>query len=137
MATSDNVVRAGLTPKLRDVDTLLSMLSYASGPPHVLRGDDAGPGRRRYSPPFDEFELEALRVGEEAGGPAALTLPPAPGPALLLVLAGEGLVGGLGAAARGDVLFVPAGAAVELRAGQGGLQAFRAACSSRLFAPQG
>lgn len=28
MATSDNVVRAGLTPKYRDVKTLCSMLSY-------------------------------------------------------------------------------------------------------------
>lgn len=28
MATSDNVVRAGLTPKHRDVRTLLSMLKY-------------------------------------------------------------------------------------------------------------
>lgn len=28
MATSDNVVRAGLTPKYRDVETLCSMLTY-------------------------------------------------------------------------------------------------------------
>lgn len=28
MATSDNVVRAGLTPKERDVNTLCSMLTY-------------------------------------------------------------------------------------------------------------
>jgi len=28
MATSDNVVRAGLTPKLRDIQTLCSMLTY-------------------------------------------------------------------------------------------------------------
>lgn len=28
MATSDNVVRAGLTPKFRDVSTLCSMLTY-------------------------------------------------------------------------------------------------------------
>ena len=28
MATSDNVVRAGLTPKLRDTQTLCSMLTY-------------------------------------------------------------------------------------------------------------
>eukprot|EP00951_Prasinocladus_malaysianus_P047542 scaffold650896_cov46-Prasinocladus_malaysianus.AAC.1 len=28
MATSDNVVRAGLTPKLKDVQVLLDMLTY-------------------------------------------------------------------------------------------------------------
>ena len=39
MATSDNVVRAGLTPKLRDVETLCGMLTYAQERPPVLRGD--------------------------------------------------------------------------------------------------
>lgn len=39
MAASDNVVRAGLTPKFRDVDTLVSMLTYRVEPPlaHYLR----------------------------------------------------------------------------------------------------
>jgi len=32
MATSDNVVRAGLTPKYRDVNLLINMLTYESGP---------------------------------------------------------------------------------------------------------
>jgi len=31
MATSDNVVRAGLTPKLKDSDTLIKMLTYNLG----------------------------------------------------------------------------------------------------------
>jgi mannose-6-phosphate isomerase len=30
MAASDNVVRAGFTPKFKDVDTLISMLSIIS-----------------------------------------------------------------------------------------------------------
>lgn len=33
MACSDNVVRAGLTPKFIDVDTLCSMLIYNGAPP--------------------------------------------------------------------------------------------------------
>ncbi|PWN30482.1 mannose-6-phosphate isomerase [Jaminaea rosea] len=33
MAASDNVVRAGLTPKERDVDVLVDMLTYSSGGP--------------------------------------------------------------------------------------------------------
>merc|ERR1719203_1934347 len=33
MANSDNVVRAGLTPKLIDVPTLVSMLEYVCTPP--------------------------------------------------------------------------------------------------------
>lgn len=39
MAASDNVVRAGLTPKLRDVDTLCAMLDYAGEPADVLDGN--------------------------------------------------------------------------------------------------
>jgi len=35
MALSDNVVRAGLTPKFRDVDTLCSMLTY-----NMYRGEE-------------------------------------------------------------------------------------------------
>ena len=34
----DNVVRAGLTPKPKDKDTLCSMLTYKDGPPTVLKG---------------------------------------------------------------------------------------------------
>lgn len=37
MARSDNVVRAGLTPKLIDVDTLASMLTYRAGLPELLQ----------------------------------------------------------------------------------------------------
>ena len=33
MATSDNVVRAGLTPKWRDNETLTAMLTYKDEPP--------------------------------------------------------------------------------------------------------
>jgi mannose-6-phosphate isomerase len=37
MALSDNVVRAGLTPKFKDVDTLCNMLHYRYGPPEMLK----------------------------------------------------------------------------------------------------
>jgi mannose-6-phosphate isomerase len=38
MACSDNVVRAGLTPKLKDVDTLVHMLTYNTTTPHISTG---------------------------------------------------------------------------------------------------
>lgn len=48
MACSDNVVRAGLTPKFIDVDTLCSMLIY----------DGAPPENKLYSPiSEDEFSV--------------------------------------------------------------------------------
>lgn len=37
MALSDNVVRAGLTPKLRDVETLMNMLEYRAGAPSFIQ----------------------------------------------------------------------------------------------------
>lgn len=40
MARSDNVVRAGLTPKAIDVPTLLSMLTYNAKPPKIYRGEE-------------------------------------------------------------------------------------------------
>jgi mannose-6-phosphate isomerase len=46
MAASDNVVRAGLTPKFKDVDTLLDMLTYRCGPPAVLAPGRCSPGVR-------------------------------------------------------------------------------------------
>jgi len=38
MANSDNVVRAGLTPKPRDVPNLITTLTYSAAPPskHVV-----------------------------------------------------------------------------------------------------
>ena len=38
MACSDNVVRAGLTPKFKDVDNLVSMLTYSMGGPTINAG---------------------------------------------------------------------------------------------------
>jgi mannose-6-phosphate isomerase class I len=61
MATSDNVVRAGLTPKLRDTAILCDMLTYAAGMPEILEGEALDATTRRYQPPFDEFQLEAGR----------------------------------------------------------------------------
>ena len=64
MAASDNVVRAGLTPKFKDVDVLCDMLSYGMGPPAVL---PPAPTKTLYAPPVPEFRL--LRLELAAGGP--------------------------------------------------------------------
>ena len=41
MATSDNVVRAGCTPKWKDIDTLVSCLTYNDGAPDNVESRDA------------------------------------------------------------------------------------------------
>jgi mannose-6-phosphate isomerase len=42
MTNSDNVVRAGLTPKFRDVEALVQILSYHTGLPSILAGQSDG-----------------------------------------------------------------------------------------------
>lgn len=119
MATSDNVIRAGLTPKLRDTDALCSSLTYSQGAPAVMGGEAGPPGThlRVYRPPFEEFEV--WRFAPPAG--AKTELPPPRGPLLLLVQHGGGeLMAGSGGGgrpiSRGQVFFVPAGTALSVTA---------------------
>ncbi|MCZ7601509.1 MAG: mannose-6-phosphate isomerase, class I [Melioribacteraceae bacterium] len=64
MANSDNVVRAGLTPKFKDVDTLLDMMKFEGGKVTILSGQKNN-GERNYSIPIDEFEISIIEL--EAG----------------------------------------------------------------------
>lgn len=43
MARSDNVVRAGLTPKSIDKQTLIDMLTYHADKPEIYHGDEEVP----------------------------------------------------------------------------------------------
>ena len=51
---TDNVIRAGLTPKLRDTEVLCESLTYGQGVPEVLTGakSAASPHLALYRPPF-------------------------------------------------------------------------------------
>ncbi|KAJ2776274.1 Mannose-6-phosphate isomerase [Coemansia javaensis] len=116
MATSDNVVRAGLTPKLRDVPVLLDMLTYAHGAPDakLLRPAAAG-ASLLYDPPIDEFSVLATRLAPGC----ADALPPSPGPRILIATEGAGSLtadGEAHALAPGAVFFVRPGTAVTLAA---------------------
>jgi len=63
MATSDNVVRAGLTPKFKDVETLCNMLSYTSGQDWIINGTPLPTGTGfSYDPPVDEFSVNMYKV---------------------------------------------------------------------------
>ena len=131
MAASDNVVRAGLTPKPRDTEVLCSSLTYSTGAPAILKGENVQEFVTRYDPGFDEFEVAKIEI--PSGGNTLL--PPGGGAAVLLVT-GEASAevtatatpiegkssGGLKkshAAKKGDVLFIPAGTPLSIVVGGG------------------
>jgi len=62
MASSDNVLRGGLTPKHVDVDELLAVLDVDPGPPPVVSPVRDGPFRR-FPTPVAEFELLLVDLG--------------------------------------------------------------------------
>ncbi|KAJ0237234.1 Mannose-6-phosphate isomerase 1 [Hirschfeldia incana] len=131
MATSDNVVRAGLTPKPLDIQTLCSMLSYKLGFPEILKGIRIRPYITRYLPPFEEFEVDLCDL--PCG--ASTVFPSVPGPSLLLVLQGEGRMSTDASAdevSMGDVLFVPADTEIHLKSSSD-LKLYRAGINSRFL----
>ncbi|MFD3808821.1 mannose-6-phosphate isomerase, class I [Streptomyces sp. NPDC058611] len=107
LANSDNVLRAGLTPKHVDVPELLKVVRFESGDPAVLRPE--GDGEEVYETPIDEFRLSRFLL---APGGASRVLP-ADTAQILLCTAGAPRVGELDLAPGGSV-FVPAGEKVEL-----------------------
>jgi mannose-6-phosphate isomerase len=72
MASSDNVLRGGLTSKHVDVPELLTVLDFEAGPVDRLLPEPAGPVEARYVAPAQEFELSVLRLGPGAHWTAPL-----------------------------------------------------------------
>lgn len=63
MACSDNVVRAGLTHKFKDVETLLGMLDYSVGCPELLVPQLKKDGFMHIDLPVREFSVSLLPHG--------------------------------------------------------------------------
>jgi len=87
MASSDNTVRAGLTPKFKDVDTLVEMLTYKCSEPDWVHPTTKGDAKV-YSPPVEEFVVSSLQAGPQR----TVVLPPCDSFALVLVYEGEGFL---------------------------------------------
>ncbi|WP_345458281.1 mannose-6-phosphate isomerase, class I [Nocardioides marinquilinus] len=81
MASSDNVLRAGLTPKHMDVAELLSVTDLRAVPPPRWEPAERGPDHVVLRPPVAEFVLTV-------GRPPLRDLP-ATGPRVVLALEGE------------------------------------------------
>lgn len=139
MAASDNVVRAGFTPKFKDVKNLISMLTYSYAPIEdqkmkptaYTKGSNSkgsNPTSLLYDPPIDEFAVvrTELKKGQEESFEGI------EGPSILIVTQGGGSIS-VGpkreVAKEGLVYFVGATASVKLEAEEEeGLIAFRAFC---------
>jgi mannose-6-phosphate isomerase len=135
MANSDNVIRAGLTPKLRDIPSLIANLTYnARGrDSHVVKPAEyrnAAPQATTmiYDPPILEFSV--LRTKADTSS-AVHTHEAVNGPSVLIATEGGGEVGWGNctrsrgadfdtcetkmAVQKGDVFFVGAGCEVGFR----------------------
>lgn len=105
------------------------------GFPEILRGIRVNPHISRYTPPFEEFEVDhcLLPPGESVSYSAL------PGPSLLVVVAGEGCLQ-TGPASEdlvikeGHVFFVPANNEIKISADAAGeLHLYRAGVNNKFF----
>ena len=133
MANSDNVIRAGLTPKLRDIPNLVLGLTYTASLPskHVVNpiSYHNSTATALYDPPVPEFSVLQVKVvpGCEESHPAI------DGPSVAIVTEGSGTVNwGSGQGSlelyKGLVFFIGQGAEVQFKAIET-LVVFRAFCS--------
>ncbi|KAI0018696.1 mannose-6-phosphate isomerase [Xylariomycetidae sp. FL0641] len=103
MAASDNVVRAGFTPKFKDVQTLVDLLTYDYAPieeqkmspteyPYAVLNRTAyssGSAAILYDPPIDEFSV--IRTVLKSNGSKA-TFDPIDGPSIVICTGGKGKI---------------------------------------------
>ena len=123
MACGDNVVRAGLTPKFRDKDTLCNMLTYSTKSaaenifypkPHPMNENISV-----YDPPAPEFTVAHIQC-PSSDGDGELKVPVVKGPSIIILMDGvckirltvENKLIDEQECSKGDVLFLPAGCQV-------------------------
>ena len=108
MANSDNVVRAGLSPKFRDKVTLCNMLAYTpkSSKEQLFhpKPHSSIPGITIFDPPTPEYSVACSEFSKP------FHLPTVNGPSILIVIDGSGQVALLGenlCYKKGDIFFIP------------------------------
>jgi mannose-6-phosphate isomerase len=103
MAASDNVVRAGFTPKFKDVDTLVEMLTYDTAPIEEQKmtpteysyatlnttAYTSGSSMALYDPPIEEFSV--IKTDLKKRG-AKATFEAIAGPSIVLCTGGKGYI---------------------------------------------
>ncbi|PBP20423.1 putative mannose-6-phosphate isomerase [Diplocarpon rosae] len=142
MAASDNVVRAGFTPKFKDVDTLVDMLTYSYAPiaeqkmepvdyPYVTLNSTAYSSASAailYDPPIEEFSIVKTDLKKKG---AKATFEQIAGPSIIICTTGSGKIS-VGPKVEevkpGYVYFVGATAEVILESEDEDFTTFKAFC---------
>jgi len=88
MASSDNVLRGGLTAKHIDVDELLRTVDFTPLPVPRLAATSPTEGHLIWQPPFEEFQLQRIELDP---GTPGMELPTGL-PVLVLVASGSGVL---------------------------------------------
>ncbi|KAF3907698.1 hypothetical protein AA313_de0207591 [Arthrobotrys entomopaga] len=139
MASSDNVVRAGFTPKFKDVRTLITMLTYRSAPvsaqimkptpyPFKVFLPETNAECLLYDPPIEEFAV--TRTILKKGG---IEFDGIFGPSIIIFTRGAGFIKGGGGGKKvieiypGTVVFVGAGLFLQIEGED--VECYRAFCS--------
>jgi len=142
MASSDNVIRAGFTPKFQDVNTLTDILTYDHDPPEqqLLKPVDypyvtlnqtaysSGSDSLLYDPPIEEFSVVRTVLKKDG---AKATFEGIAGPSIIICTSGSGNIS-VGPKTEeikeGWVYFVGATAEVVLESDSEDMVTFRAFC---------
>uniref|UniRef100_A0A1B6EHC0 mannose-6-phosphate isomerase n=2 Tax=Clastoptera arizonana TaxID=38151 RepID=A0A1B6EHC0_9HEMI len=113
MACSDNVVRAGLTPKLKDVPTLCSMLTYACEPAEqkIFSGLSEDGYTTIFKPPVPDFAVAKIIVPPGS----SYEMIKRPSASIVIVISGKSSSKDL-TLKRGSILFVPANETLTVNA---------------------
>ncbi|KAG1753004.1 mannose-6-phosphate isomerase [Suillus lakei] len=127
MANSDNVIRAGLTPKPKDIPNLVSVLTYTASDwqKHMVKPVNVTPHTLKYDPPIPDFTV--FQVNTQRG--ETETHEAIPGPSIAIATEGSGRVswsGGELDLQAGSVIFVGAETKIDITAGDSNLVVFRA-----------
>ncbi|KAI9013225.1 mannose-6-phosphate isomerase [Gaertneriomyces semiglobifer] len=116
MAASDNVIRSGLTPKFKDVNTLVDCLTYNHGPAEtqILHGVPHKNTKHTllYDPPIEEFSILQTKLSKGVED----KVEGVDGPSILIVTEGEGVLAHKEStdAKLGDVFFIAANVPITL-----------------------
>ncbi|RJU01715.1 mannose-6-phosphate isomerase, class I [Arthrobacter frigidicola] len=123
MASSDNVLRGGLTPKHVDTRELLRTVVFEPLAPPALQPERTLLGQELYRPPFAEFQLQRIALDPVSGPGQEGSMAPSHvplaqhGPTVVLAVSGSILIDSPASdllLTRGQSAFIPAGEAPVL-----------------------